>query len=289
MRRACACARTSLRHLGPTWALYGLKGRPGDRSKAPVLVAEVGDAEASGKALDTLASRLNAALREAEGGEGDRAPILEFTPLPAPARGYVLTSPAGLVSWLDGAWKPTVRIGKDHVAFAPSPEAAGLALAAEGDGDRARPDGELAGLLAALPAELTSLSVGDPRGKGLAEGVVDLPKFVQAMSLLFTAADAEPPVGASAMLALAGIPRPGGFRVRGVPGGVPKAEEIEAHLFPSVIATAVDGRGLHIIAREAFPLAGWSSHVNFKASVTATNDTPKPTLKLKLGFSTGKK
>ncbi len=264
-----------LARLGPTWAVCSISPRAeageGPSPADPVVLVALKDAEGFARALDVAASRFNAKIREldapgdaARGGPGADVPILALEALPAPARGYQLTSPAGLVAWL-GGMRPTIRVGKGFVALASDPSGAGEALAAEGDPDRRwRPAGELARGFEGLPGSLTLLGVGDPGGGSWTAMIPALPVVVQTLFGLF---DADL---ASNVLGLVGVPRPGGFRVRIAPAKVPRWDDLKVHLFPSVLAASVDDRGLRVVVREAFPFAPWGDESSLDTSVSWT-------------------
>ncbi|MDR3638921.1 MAG: hypothetical protein P4L84_34265 [Isosphaeraceae bacterium] len=267
-----------LAHIGPTWCTYDLAEGSNDRSQGlspgQVVVVGLRDAEAFAKVLDTVAARVNRSLRELETGGKDAGagaqdrdpPALLLERLPAPDRGYQLTSPAGLVLWLDEDLRPTVLVGKSHVVVAANAELARAVLAAEAaPGSNWRAEGEVARTLADLPAELTSLSVADAADSALPEMIAKLPAYVQLLGNLLDQASIDSEAGpVSAILGLAGVPRPSGFRVRLDPSKLPKASAVRAHLFPSVLATTVDDRGLRWISREAFPFAAVASAVPVK-------------------------
>ena len=133
-----------LAHLKPAWCLYaapgGWNGKPDEA--APVLVLGVDDVGAYGKTLDALAERGNAALRDLEGlaaNPGD-PPSLALEPLPAPARGYRLASPSGLVFWINDTITPAAALGRSSVVVAMNAEQARAAVDAEsGAGRDGRP------------------------------------------------------------------------------------------------------------------------------------------------------
>jgi hypothetical protein len=108
-----------------------------------------------------------------------------------------------------------------------------------------------------LPTDLTSLSVGNPRDSSWPELIANLPKYVQYLGNFVDISEPEPPAAppTSGLLTLLGVPRAGGFRVRIDPRKVPKADDLRAMLFPSVLATTVDDRGLRFISRESIPFA----------------------------------
>jgi hypothetical protein len=78
----------------------------------------------------------------------------------------------------------------------------------------------------------------------------------------------DPDAGvASDFLTLFGVPGRGSFRVRIDPARIPKPEALRSQLFPSVLAAAVDDRGIRFIGREAFPFACAGNGTYLKSSV----------------------
>jgi hypothetical protein len=276
-----------LGHIGPTWCLYSEPQREKGKSDAPMptLLVEVDDAKAFGKVIDSLARRLNAQFRTArEGDKGkpaDDLPTFALERLPAPERGYRLTSPAGIIPWLGEGQQPTLLVGESYVAFAANPGLARAALAASSTpGERWGPSGELADAFECLPAEMTSLTVGDPRDSAWPEMVVSLPKLVQYVASAFEAVDGDLPEASpgAKFLGLLGVPQAGGFRLRIDPAKAPKADALRDQLFPSVLATAVDDRGFRLIAREAVPFACTGPRFRFSSS---TKDGEALTIELR--------
>jgi hypothetical protein len=261
-----------LRLLGPTWTVIRLVPEGGaSRSSKEfdpteyVLVAGVKDAAAFGAVLDRSVALLNASLRKLdpadEGADGKKAndaepPALAVERLPGPDRGYRLTSPAGIIPWLNTDTEPTILLGKSYIAIAADTDRARAVLAAEGNIDRRwRPEGEVVSAFDGLPANLTFLSIGDERNSIWPDGLAHLPATAQYLLGLLDVGTMPDAAASAPLLAFAGIPRPGAFRLRIGPSGVPKAKDLRSHLFPSVLAATVDARGLRIIGREAFPFA----------------------------------
>ncbi|SIO19674.1 hypothetical protein SAMN05444166_2936 [Singulisphaera sp. GP187] len=255
-----------LGHFGSTWCLYSAPARQEDKSdpQTPILLVEVDDAKAFAKVLDALATRINAFLcppeNRKDGKSADGLPaVLALEPLPAPDRGYRLTTPAGIVSWLGEGQQPTIQVGESYVAFAANPDLtrAALATASQPAAERWTPSGELTKAFECLPAELTSLTVGDPDNSTWPTIFVYLPKLVQHMASIFDATKDDRPGTAwgPRLLGMLGVPQADGFRLRIQPANQPKAEALKAQLFPSVLATSVDDRGIRFIAREAIPFA----------------------------------
>jgi hypothetical protein len=258
-------------HLGPTWSLVRLP--PTDRNRNAeddldptefALLAGVRDAEAFCKVLDSVASRINQHLREAEKGNDEEQqgknevdpPILALDRLPAPDRGYRLTSPARLVPWLSDEVQPTILVGKSFVACASNLDRAREALASESEAaNHWTPAGELAQAFECLPDRLTLLIVGDHRESVWPGALAQLPATVQSLSAMLGGISGADPSTQVGVLSLFGVPGPGAFRLRIDPARIPKAEQVWPYLFPSVLAASVDDRGWRLISREAFPLA----------------------------------
>lgn len=267
-----------LEHLGPTWCLYldpDTNPEKTDKS-VPVLVVDVDDAKAFGKVLDGLAKRANSQLRRLLTGDDKKAtadpPDLELRKLPAPECGYTLTSPSELVIWLSKDCQPTILLGEKHLVIADTPSLARKAAAAASN-PRVQwtPSGEVAKSLDALPAELTSLSVADARDSAWPLLMASLPKWVQHFSSLSEAlsgrrVDAST---ASKVLGVLGVPQPGGLRIRMDAKQTPNAEAIQEPVFPSVLASAVDARGVRFVSREAIPFA--CTLPSFHYSVSSEN------------------
>jgi len=288
-----------LNQLGPTWSvlrLPSLDRNRGDRAEfdptAYALLAGVHDASAFGKVLDSMACRANQYLRDQDKSDDKKKqgkkeadpPILALERLPAPDRGYQLTSPAQLISWLDDDVRPTILIGKSFVACASNLERAREALAAESQaGNPWRPAGELTQAFECLPEGLTFLAVGDPRDSAWPDAIAQLPSAVQALSAMLKDFSDDDSSMAAGLLGAIGIPRPGGFRVRIDPSRIPTAEQLRPYLFPSVLAATVDDRGFRLIGREAFPLACIGNEVDLTHS-TQWSKSKGLDSKLKLGL-----
>ncbi|MHB1559659.1 MAG: hypothetical protein ACYC61_19600, partial [Isosphaeraceae bacterium] len=256
-----------LAEVGPSWSVFpALSAERNDKDELDpwdyVLVADLKDAGAFAKTLDTLAARASDYLREREQPKGAAAaagqanlPAVALERLPAPHRGYRLTSPSQIVFWLNDEVQPTILVGRSHVAFASNPERAVEALTFEQGEERGwKPTGEVEQALACLPKKLTMLSIGDARESSIPALIAGLPRIVQMLST--GVADLNSPAGEGRVdfLTVIGIPGPERFRVRIDPALIPSVKALEAQLFPSILAAAVDDRGIRFIAREAFPL-----------------------------------
>ncbi len=291
-----------LAQIGPSWSVFPApSAERNDKDELDpwdyVLVADLKDAGAFAKTLDTLVARASDYLHEREKPKGAAAPAagqadlpaVALERLPAPHRGYRLTSPSEVVFWLDEEIQPTILVGRSHVAFASTPERAVEALVFEqGDERRWKPMGEVEQALACLPRKLTLLSIGDNRESSIPALIVGLPRIVQMLST--AEADLESPAGEGRVdfLTMIGIPGPERFRVRIDPARLPKAEALEAHLFPNVLAAAVDDQGIRFIAREAFPLCCLRNGAYLKPSVEWSDGGWKRDLKMGVNFLGGR-
>jgi hypothetical protein len=178
--------------------------------------------------------------------------------LSEPERGYRLTSPSKLWVYLGEGLEPTILVDDRFLVLADTPARARAAHeAATGRAKSWVPDGEVKRALEGLPAELTSITIGDPACSTWPANLARLPKLVQYVVSVHNAFGGEPPKLSSPGLGLGllGMPRPGEFRLKLDPDQLPKEEDVRAHLFPSVLATSVDDRGLRLTAREALPLS----------------------------------
>ncbi|MGC8639800.1 MAG: hypothetical protein ACP5XB_08005 [Isosphaeraceae bacterium] len=294
-----------LRHFGPDWFLLRLpsaQGQPQAGTKIDpaeyALVAGIDNPDAFGVVLDGIVSQVKLYLyladldkKDAKGQPGNQKadpPMLALEKLKAPDRGYQLTSPARLVPWLGDHLKPTILVGKSHVAIAANLALAREALSAELPGAAAwTPQGELQRAWECLPDQLTFLSVGDPGNSDWPAGLEHLPSNLQMLAnLVLASMDDDKAPGGSALLALAGIPAPGGLRFRIDPAQIPRADQVRKHLFPSVLAATVDDHGFRLISREAFPFACVGTNGKIKWSTTWDGkDGHKGKLKFELGLT----
>ncbi len=238
-----------LRHIGPTGCVFAAPGGSKDTVDSTVasyLIA-VDDAPAVGKALDELASQINNYYRGLKdgGGAGDAneadgsQPAIALERLPAPDRGYRLTSPTGLISWITEDQQPTILLGESFIAISNNPVLARAAIAAESrPADRWVPTGELMKLFESLPTNVAFLFVGNPRDSFWPETIANLPKtFAPYLGKVKSAQTFK----------------------------VPRAQALRALLFPSILAAVIDDRGLRVISLEALPIGcfGIGSTQNF--------------------------
>ncbi len=264
------------RQLGPTWCVYAAPppNKDATATAVPTFLIEIGNADALEKVLETLVSRFNAYFRDQgagkEGRQGDAndAPVMAFERLPAPDRGYRLTAPASLVSWLGADVQPTLMLGKSFVVAAATPELARAALAAETrNAERWAPDGELLKSFDCLPERLSFLNVGNPRDSCWPEAIASFTETAEPFLRKFVGLDGAavhevaPPTD---LLTALGIPKRAGSGVRIERAKMPKADEIRAHLFPSVVAATVDEHDFRFLSLEAVPFACVGLEVKFE-------------------------
>ncbi len=122
-----------LSHVGPTWCVLAVPsdgdadGGKGELDATDyALVVSLRDPDGLRKVLDTLATRANQYLRDREKADEPAAPanqkpdppMLALERLPAPDRGYRLTSPSRLVYWLSDDVQPTILVGESYAALA---------------------------------------------------------------------------------------------------------------------------------------------------------------------------
>lgn len=244
-----------LRLLGPTWCVYASPGGADGRSgpTVPTFLAGVTDSAAFAGALDRAASRVNAYFRKL--ANGGSPPALALERLPAPARGYRLTSPDGAAPWLTDAMQPTILVGKSFVAIAANPALARRAIDAEDHpADAWKPSGDLAAVYGALPARVGFLRVGNPRDSFWPGLIAHLPDAAGPFLASFVGIDpgdedeGEQPAGVIEPL---GLSRRRGFRVRVDRSRLPTPDEVRAHIFPSLLAATADDQGVRVIDLEA--------------------------------------
>jgi hypothetical protein len=272
-----------LQPIGPTWCVYELPagvrgGQRGERA-APwdhVLVARIKDADRAAKAIDKLAFSLDPADRfwdifcdDAEMRKRRLARVPRFEPLPAPDRGYRLILPPQASRRAGRELQPTLLVGPSAVVIAGDLETARRARSiGSGGADRWQPSGELARALDGLPRELTFLAVADNIESPLPRCLGDLPSVVQRLVNVINEPNMED-ASIWSVLDVFGLPRPGGPRIRVGRSRMPDPDRTRRVLLPSVVATAVDDRGLRIIGREALPFLGIANELKLQYRLTA--------------------
>jgi hypothetical protein len=123
-----------------------------------------------------------------------------------------------------------------------------------------------------LPDGLGFLAVVDHRDSAWPDAIAGLPAIVQSLAAIFALEATPGDSPTSEVLALFGIPRPGGFRVRIQPSKAPTSDQLRSYLFPSVIATTVDDRGFRLLVREAFPFVSLGNPGSLKSTITLGGD-----------------
>ncbi|MDG3007349.1 hypothetical protein [Paludisphaera mucosa] len=242
--------------LGPTGCVYNAVG---ERAAGVTLLMSDRDVAALDQALGTAVARLNAFFREEEFGPGDlakpdaRPPALALERLPAPDRGYRLTSPSGRIPWITELAQPTILLGEAFAVVAFNPDLARAAVTAElQPAARWEPSGAVVEALKVLPSNPSLLIVGAPRDSPWPDLIADLSDacgdFSTTLDGILQMADPAG-VGNSGLLTLLGTREPS------APAPSPKADDLRRLLFPSVLAATIDDRGLRITSLEALPFA----------------------------------
>ena len=139
--------------------------------------------------------------------------------------------------------RPTIRLGKAHVAFSTDAESAEQALASLAPGAK-KPSAELKE--DDSKENLIFLSISDP-SEYLPELLANVPFFVQSLSMLTQRDPSSPLKGISLKIDRTRIPSP---------------QALRKYLFPATVKMAVDDQGLTIMTRDSFP------------SVSAASATP---------------
>ena len=217
------------------------------------IVVEVRDHEAVAKALDTLAPRINRAMRSLADGSGG-GEVGEFKRLKGEENGRVLSLPASIAA--DGrGLRPTwsARVARIMVlATSPATARRALDLDERSQAGGLPPGDPLAEVLRQLPDRLVFLSVDDPRQSMLPELLVSLPNVVGVVLV---------PRGARVCrswrrcgdLRRSRTPDPSGGDSNGPgklamdPELIPEPDALRPFLFPSVHALAVDDRGIRFL------------------------------------------
>ncbi len=254
-----------LAHLGPKMAFYIAPNTGGsvlaNALSIPkvVLVAEIDDSVAFGRALDELMIVVNSSIRDsvekardgamaatnpADPATKGAAPPTRKTPtkragpvdpsipnfrlVTGGTKSYVLDLPAGSFPVPLPGLKPTVRLGPKHLVIASSPEVARLALDIK-PADQFKPVDAMATSFAKVPKGLIFLSISDPSGY-LPATLVSLPTIASATiaqieaQMSGKAAPGMPggagPNAAGNEMALSISGRPGGSGASGGPGTI---------------------------------------------------------------------
>ena len=118
----------------------------------------------------------------------------------------------------------------------------------------AGPDGELLRSLECLPPRLSFLNVGTIRDSCWPGAIASYPETAEPFVRQFCGLDvldAQDAAPSPDLFSLLGIPKRGGSALRTPRANVPKANEIEALLFPSVLAATVDERSFRFLSSRA--------------------------------------
>ncbi len=279
-----------LGHLGPKVAVYiapASKSSAGEAEKPAgpnplaamlggatiprvTMIAEIDDEKAFSRVLEELMIVANQSLRTAipmppAGGGGEAGPGrpaakgarsagpgVEFKLVPGPSKIYMLSLANGspFASMLPAYVRPTIRVGPKHVAVSVSPDSARQALEVKGGGAMA---GTFASTVQAAPANLLFLAVEDSKAT-LPDALATFPGKLQAtINAAAKGAGAVPGANGPAPGAPAGGDSGGGIVFNVDPAKMPTASAIRPLLFPASVAVAVDGDGIKIVQRSAFP------------------------------------
>jgi hypothetical protein len=284
-----------LQPIGPTWCVYEIPFGAGDgHSKARaapwdhVMVAQVKDPARAARAIDRLASSLDPADRFGDRSRDEprrtsqqpaRTP--RFEPLPAPDRGYwlIMGPEAGEEP------RPTLLVGPSAIVLARDLETARRVLSVDPPATgQWRPTQELARALDGLPRDLTFLAVNGNERSPVPVRLAGLPSAVQRLINLAS----EPHMDDASIwsvLDVLGVARPGVPRIRADRLQAPDPDRTRRTLLPSVVATAVDDRGLRIIGREPLPFLGVASELKVRLDWTVAWDGLVPRFREQLSLT----
>jgi hypothetical protein len=186
-----------------------------------------------------------------EGAEAARGP--RFRKLPPPERGWTLSEPIAVFP-LPVGMRPTVLVGRRHMAIATTLDAARTALAREDEPGGLTVGDPLAASLEGLPERMVWLHVSDPRNGLLPDVLANLPSLIDMLrgnALGGSPMRNFPPLrrilGDSSTAPRARLGR--AF----APEDLPTPEAIRRHLFPGTYTLVADAEGFRFETREAFP------------------------------------
>jgi prepilin-type processing-associated H-X9-DG protein len=251
-----------LAKLGPRMAAYVLPSRSRGGGgmldfwlhiPRAVVVMEVRDRDAFARSLDTLMGSANKAFAGLGGVFVPPAADRPFPPqvasamfrkLDGPNPGYVLMVPPAVIP-TPAALRPTLMLGKSHLAVAVSPDVAAEALAAAGKVPQVRG-------LEELPAGLVMLSQTDV-SNDLPEMLANLPAIVQFLGGVAATQPGRQPVNK--------------FGLMIDPAIIPLPDDLRSFLFPRTVTATVDDRGMQLMTREAFPGGGFNPSVGASTPV----------------------
>jgi hypothetical protein len=275
-----------LRHIGPTWAVVDVPDRAAgaqpdarNKRKHTVFIAAVEDADAFVKVADSLANRIDQALRTLEDGERRKAPkdkeigTFGMKRLRAPDRGYRVDFPS--FTFTDVGSPPLavdsakgkvqslfLLVGKTSLVIASSLDRAREVMAAQALQTRYwKPEGEVVNAFDGLPRNLTFLSVSDPDLCAIPKWIAGLPDAIRYEQIGEALSNDLQNKTCWSLLNLMGVPRPGQSWLQCDRNRVPAEDALRRCVFASVLAAAVDERGYRVIHREPLPFAGITSEI----------------------------
>jgi hypothetical protein len=240
-----------LRHLGPKLAFYAQAPRVADTKTAAsllmshvagfTLAAQVNDAVAAARGIDSLIKSFNPILREylRTTPRNQYAPslaFLKFQKLAGPHLAYALNLPDAFPRPYATTLRPTVIVDRDQLVVSASTPAAQAAVAG-GGGARWQPAEAFVSLVKTLPAEMVYLGLSDPRA-GTAIFTKTLPILVRQFNAELALSDRTLEIA------------PGEAFLRIDPDLVPAPADLNRWLFPSLV---VDRQGALLTHREAIP------------------------------------
>ena len=199
------------------------------------IVAEIKDRAAFGKSLDALMTVANRRIQAEMTNQGKEGTVA-FRPLKGGEAGYELDVPFDVLPLPNGI-RPTIRVGRNHVAISTDAEGAKVALAFESERGVRPLSAQLGRAIAGLPGRVTLLNISDPT-EYLPELIADLPFLVQALAMTSRGDPSSPLKGIKLKIDRDKIPTPASMR---------------PYLFPASMSFAVDDEGMSVIGREAFP------------------------------------
>lgn len=230
----------------PTNVLAGLALGFAHTPKASIVI-EVKDADAFGKILDDVMTKVEASFK-AQAAANPGTSAIKVQRLKGADHGFVLAIPPS-VSPVPAGSRPTILLGKKTLVLGSTPEAARGALELEGRGGGLAANDALAQALGRAPDKMIFLTTSDTRESLLPDVLANLPGLIQ---LVGTAAT----TGVRPRFLPGGPPRPSGqrgFQLNIDPEKIPAPDDLRPFLFPSMQAFSVDDESLQFVTREAFP------------------------------------
>jgi prepilin-type processing-associated H-X9-DG protein len=238
-----------LARLGPQIGVY-LRSSGGVAPAGPAMqlpevtiVAQIDDANAFGKTLDTLAASVNKQLKAAP-GQGPKPQVVK---LAGGRPGYFFDLPPGSTP-IPGV-APTFLIAKGYfIASSTKDGAEQAASAVARPAERWAATGPFQTTLDRLPPKMVLLNVSDPRATFPAQ-ITGLPNMLALLEQSIGRARQTP--GAAGQPA-----RDGGSPIHINPNVVPSADSLAKRLFPNSTALAVDDQSIQLVSRSSIPSVG---------------------------------